>query len=220
MVQLASLLIYLTVIVSGILGLYVLRREKWHHALGLGGPPILLGLVFLLRSYGLVSATLLWTLTGSVMFVFLWFVYVSTGRERRTLSIFPIFVGWFALVLVELYLFPFPATLLFVYTSLSLAITHSYDLSKTTLRADTKNMGRYSQLLLLPFSIIDAGVRSRVGVTGTSRALFLSYFLFELILLLAVPAIVMIAFDTTAFYILNLIMTGIILFARWEIGGG
>jgi hypothetical protein len=153
------------------------------------------------------------------MFVFLWFLYESTGRERFSLAVFPIFIGWFTLLLLELYVFFFSPAILFVYVSIALATTHSFDLSRTEVEASIKKLGKYSQLLVRPFSAIDSKVRMRVGGTATSRALFVSYLLFELTLLLAVPAALMYVFvNDLGFYVLNFIMTGVILFARWETG--
>src|SRR2546427_11554707 len=175
MVQFLSLLVYLTVMVSGILGLYVLRRENRYLALGIGIPPILLGLVFLLFSYGLVSAALAWAFAGSACFVFLWFVYESTGRERLSLAIFPIFIGWFTLLLVELYVFFFSPAILFAYTSTALALFHSYDLSKTDLQARALTLGKLSRKVAGPFFAIDSSVRPRTGASMTSQVLFAVY---------------------------------------------
>src|SRR2546425_3978757 len=205
--------------VSGILGLYVLRRENRYLALGIGIPPILLGLVFLLLCYGLVSAALAWAFAGSACFVFLWFVYESTGRERLSLAIFPIFIGWFTLLLMELYVFFFSPAILFIYVSIALAVTHSYDLSETEVQGNIQKLGKCTQVLVRPFSAIDSKVRTRIGGATTTRALFVSYILFELVLLLAVPAVLMFVFaNALVFYFLNFVMTGVILLARWETG--
>jgi len=219
MAELVGVLIYLTAIVSGIVAPYFLRSEKWHLRVGISGSLILLGLVSLLSSFELISATLTWTLVGSAMGLFVWLLYVARGRERRALVNFPIFFGWFTLVNVEIFLFAYPAIILFVYISLWLAVDHSYDLSRSALRTSGKTMGRLSKAVITPFFIIGTGVRRRVGVTRTNRVLFLSYLLFEVFLLLAVPAVAMIAIDsTTGFYVTNLTLTGIILFARWKLG--
>jgi len=219
MAELVSQLVYLIVILAGIWGLYALRREKRILGLGISLPAILVGSSALLRSYNVVSVPVFWAIFGTAMLAFQWFVYESTGREQSTLAIFPIFFGWFTLLLVELYVFFFSPAILFAYTSTALVLFHSYDLSKTDLQARALTLGKLSRKVAGPFFAIDSSVRPRTGASMTSQVLFAVYFAFEMTLLILVPIAFMALFvSEQLFYILNLAAMAFVLLVRWQIG--
>ncbi len=207
-------------IIAGLLIINKAGKKNPTLGLGAGGAVVLIGLVVLMRAYGLVSGISGWTLIGSALLVFGSTIYGASGRNPRTLLlIVPFIVGVFVIPFVQLYVFYFPTLLLYAYISTWFAVMDSFGLSSIELASILPRVNKYSRTLLFPFALIERIATKGRPTELTRKTLFSGYLAFEIFLLLVVPTLfALVIGGTLAFEGLTFLLIGVVVIAGWPLG--
>ncbi len=194
----------------------ILRRRNFLEV-GLFLGVVLIGLLAISSFYFSFSDLFL-GLAGVVGIVFgITLAFFILGKNIRVLSL----LGAVPILIVQAFVYPLPSPTLAAYFLIVVIILNSYDNSRVDVTTCMKSADRYLRVTLLPFSLIERGIKKLRDQQSSQQILALTYFFFTSVVFIVAPFVIIWATKTSIlveYFVLGSL--GYLVLAREQCGRG